>query len=62
MMTALNISTNANSVLCEKYSDIMLKPALDDYPTHRFKSVEDVLRIGERTAKESLARIKELVQ
>jgi NTE family protein len=61
MMTALNISTNANSTLCEKYSDIMLKPALGDYPTHRFKSVEDVLRIGERTAMESLGRIKELV-
>ncbi|MGE5496283.1 MAG: patatin-like phospholipase family protein [Burkholderiales bacterium] len=61
MITALNISTNANSRLCEQYSDIMLKPALEGYPTHSFKSVENVLRIGERTAMENLARIKELV-
>jgi NTE family protein len=61
MIAALNLSVNANSALCEQYSDIMLKPELDDYPTHRFKSVEDVLRIGERTAMENLPLIKELV-
>ena len=61
MITALNISTNANSRLCEQYSDIMLRPALEGYPTYCFKSVENVLRIGERTAMENLARIKELV-
>jgi NTE family protein len=62
MITALNISTNANSRLCEQYSDIMLKPALEGYPTHSFRCVENVLRIGERTAMESLAKIKALVQ
>jgi NTE family protein len=61
MITALNISVNANSALCEQCCDIMLKPMLDDYPAYRFKSVEDVLRIGEQTALDNLAAIKELV-
>lgn len=62
MITALNISTNANSRLCEQYSDIMLKPELGAYPTHRFRFVEDMLRIGEKTALDNLSRIKLLVQ
>lgn len=61
MIAALNMSVNANSRLCEQYCDIMLRPALEGYPTHCFKSVEEVLRIGERTAMESLGKIKELV-
>lgn len=62
MFTALNLSVNANSYICEKYSDIMLKPILDDHPRHYFKSVEDMLRIGEDTAADSLEKIKELIQ
>jgi NTE family protein len=62
LKTALNISTMANCEICERYSDIMLKPRLDDYSLHSFRDALNVLRIGERTALENLAHIKELVQ
>lgn len=62
LKAALGISSNANCEICERYSDIMLKPPLDGYPMHSFRGVMSVLKIGERTALENLASIKELVQ
>ncbi len=61
LLAALNMSTNANCAICEQYSDIMLRPALDSYPRHSFKSVEGMLKIGERTALERLGEIKQLM-
>ncbi len=62
LVTALNISTNANCAICEQYSDIMLRPSLDGYPRHCFKSVEGMLKAGENTALESLGDIIELMR
>lgn len=60
-LTAYNLSININSQLCEKYADIMLKPRLDTYSRHNFKSIESMLKIGEKTAKENLENILELI-
>lgn len=61
LITAYNLSVNLNNQICEKYADIMLEPWLDSYSRHSFKSIGSMLRIGEKTARESLKEIKELI-
>lgn len=60
-LTAYNLSTNINSVVCEKYADLMLRPKLGGYARHSFKSMEDMLKIGEKAVHDKLDAIKELV-
>ncbi len=60
-LTAYNLSININSQVCEKYADLMLRPALSGHSRHSLKNMESMLSIGEQTAKESLDSIKALV-
>ncbi len=62
LATAYNLSISVNSHICEQYADIMLKPWLGSYPRHSFKSIGSMLKIGEKTALENLAEIKELLK
>ena len=39
-----------------------MKPKLDSFARHSLKSVEEMLKIGENTAKERLDEIKELLR
>ena len=59
-LTAYNLSININSQLCEKCADLMLKPALESYARHSLKSIEEMLKIGEETARTHIDEIKEL--
>ncbi len=61
-LTAYNLSSNINSQLCEQYADVMLRPRLDEFARHSFKSTQEMLNIGEQTAKVSLQSIIELLQ
>ncbi|MGI5848963.1 MAG: patatin-like phospholipase family protein [Christensenellales bacterium] len=61
LVTAYNLGINLNSQICEKYADIMLKPWLESYSRHSFKSIGSMLRIGEKTVNESLEDIKALM-
>ncbi len=60
-LTAYNLSTNINSVICERYADLMLRPDLDGYARHSFKSIENMLQTGEDAAKERLDDLKALL-
>lgn len=60
-LTAYNLSSNINSAVCERYADIMLRPALDGYARHSLKNLETMLQIGEETAREHLDDIKALL-
>jgi NTE family protein len=60
-LTAYNLSININSQLCEKCADLMLKPRLDSFARHSLRSVEEMLKIGEDTARERLDDIRELL-
>lgn len=62
LVTAYNISTNANTEICRKYADIMLNPWLESYSRHSFKSISDMISIGEKTASDSLEKIEELLR
>jgi NTE family protein len=62
VMTAYKLTVNVNAELCEQYSDIMLKPRLGDYMPYSFKYAEDMLKIGEQCALESLDKIKALLK
>jgi NTE family protein len=60
-LTAYNLSANINSAICERYADLMLRPALEGHARHSFKNIESMLHIGEETARESLDEIKALL-
>ncbi len=60
-LTAYNLSSNINSVMCERYADLMLRPALEGHARHSFKNIETMLQIGEETAREHLDEIKALL-
>lgn len=60
-LTAYNLSTNINSVICERYADLMLRPDLDGYARHSFKSIENMLQTGEDAVKERLDDLKALL-
>ncbi len=60
-LTAYNLSININSQICEKCADIMLRPKLDSYARHSLKSVEEMLAIGEETARARIEDIKRLL-
>lgn len=57
-LTAYNLSTNINSAVCERYADLMLRPDLDGYARHSFKSIENMLQTGEDAVKERLDDLK----
>lgn len=60
-LTAYNLSTNINSAICERYADLMLRPNLEGYARHSFKSIESMLKSGEDAVKERLSDIKALL-
>ena len=62
VMTAYKLSINVNAELCEQYSDIMLKPRLNDYMPYSFKYAEEMLKIGEQAALDNLDKIKALLK
>jgi NTE family protein len=60
-VAAYNLSINVNSRLCTRYADIMLCPRLDGFARHSFKSIEEMISIGEKTAKNRLGEMKRLL-
>ena len=62
VLSAYRLSINMNSVHCEQYSDIMLKPKLGAYMPHSLKYAEQMLQIGEQAARDSLDKIKSLLK
>lgn len=61
-LTAYNLSININSQICERYADLMLRPALGGHARHSLKSMETMLSIGEKTAQAQLPKIKALLE
>lgn len=61
-LTAYNLTININSQVCEKYADLMLRPALFGHSRHSLKSIESMLMIGEQSARENLSAIKALAK
>jgi len=60
-LTAYNLSANINSVVCERYADLMLRPDLEGQARYSFKNIETMLRIGEDTARERIHDIRRLL-
>ncbi len=60
-LTAYNLSTNINSAICERYADLMLRPDLEGHARHSFKTIENMLQIGEEAVKERLSDLKALL-
>ena len=58
---AYNLSININSQLCTRYADVMLRPRLDQFARHSFKSIDQMIKIGEETARDGLEDITELL-
>ncbi|MDD5016861.1 MAG: patatin-like phospholipase family protein [Eubacteriales bacterium] len=62
LVTAYRLSINANSQIFEKFADLMLEPRLESYSMFSFKSIAEMIRIGEKTAEDNLEQIKGLMQ
>jgi NTE family protein len=60
-LTAYNLSSNINSLVCEKDADLMLRPKLNGHARHSLKNIEEMLKIGETAARDHLDEIKELI-
>ncbi len=61
-VAAYNLSINVNSRICTRYADIMMCPRLDGFARHSFKSIKELISIGEQTAKKRLDEIKKLLR
>ena len=60
-VAAYNLSINVNSRLCAQYADLMLSPKLERFARHSFKSIDEMIKIGEKTTEDHLDEITKLL-